>query len=142
MIAGFVERENSEAFKASLIPECTLPELVSEVRICEPDDSELTGQGPANAFAGTFSNAFRPLYSKRSNFNADIAMIEKLMRRQEELAEVPASDELQAAFVAEERRLIADQIIRIDRKYQQVNLFRLVPAGINVVTRLWDVVKK
>ena len=141
MITAAVTQERNDAFDASLTPGCTLPERASEVRICEPDDSDVTGHGPATAFVGTFSNAFRPLSARGPSFNDDMAMVEGLMRRQEELASMNPAEGLEAAFVAQEHRDIAEQILRIDRRYQQVNLLRLIPIGVKVVTRLWEASK-
>lgn len=70
-----------------------------------------------------------------------MAMVEGLMLRQQELESMKPAEGLEAAFVAQERRDIAEQILRIDRRYQQVNLLRLIPIGVKVVTRLWEASK-
>ena len=69
-------------------------------------------------------------------------MVESLLQKQEELASIVPADEFEAALIALERRDINDEIFRIDRKYQQVNLLKLIPIGINVVKKLWEAVKR
>lgn len=60
------------------------------------------------------------------------------MQSQEELENMNPAAGLEAAFVAQERRDIAEQIMRIDSRYQGFNLLRLIPVGFKVVTRLWE----
>ena len=141
MITAAVEQDSIDAIKASLALGCTPAQRASEVRICGPDDNEVTGQGRVTAFVGTFSKAFRHLSAKSPNFDTDMVMVESLMQRQEELEGMSPAEGLEAAFVAQEQRDIREQIARLESRYQHVNLLKLIPIGAKVVTRLWEAAK-
>ncbi|MCZ6641918.1 MAG: hypothetical protein O7F71_10115 [Gammaproteobacteria bacterium] len=142
MIKALVEQDKNAAFRASLTPDCTLTQRATEVRICEPDDYDVTGQATLTAYEETFGDAFRDLSETRSEFHRDMAMVDSLMGRQEELAAINPSDELEFALIAEERSYLREEIFRIDRKYEQTNLFKLIPVGRKVIKGLLEAVKR
>ena len=70
------------------------------------------------------------------------AVVARVLHRRFRTISIVPADEFEAALLAQERRDINDEIFRIDRKYQQVNLLKLIPIGINVVKKLWEAVKR
>ena len=67
-----------------------------------------------------------------------MARVENLMGRQEELADLDSFEGLESALIAQERAYIREEILRIDRKYAQVNLLKLIPIGRKVLKGLWE----
>ena len=67
-----------------------------------------------------------------------MARVENLMGRQEELADLDFFEGLESALIAQQRRYIREEILRIDRKYAQVNLLKLIPIGRKVLKGLWE----
>jgi len=139
MIKGSVEQTGIELSRA---PGCTLPQRASEVRVCDPEESEINRRVSIAAYEGTFSDAFRRLSPKSPDFHRDMAMVASLMERHEELENLEPSEGLEFALIAQEQRDIREAILRIDRRYQQVNLFKLIPVGAKVVKGLWEAAKR
>lgn len=137
LITAFVKQERIDAYAASIDHDCTLSQRASKVRICALDDvtRRLT------AYEGMFSYAFRPQSSVSSIFQRDMDNLESLMRKQEALAAIEPLDALNAAILAQEQRDIRAEIFRIDSKYAQVNLLKLIPMGANLVKKLWAAAK-
>ncbi len=135
LITAFVKQERIDAYAASIDHGCTLSQRASRVRICAPDDDDLTRR--LTAYEGMFSYAFRPQSSVSSIFQRDMDNLESLMRKQEALAAIEPLDALEAALLVQEQRDIRAEIFRIDSKYAQVNLLKLIPMGANLVKKLW-----
>ena len=142
MISAIVEQDRIRAFEASIAHRCTPTQRASPVRICAPAGDDVAQRAALVAYEDTFSDVFRHLSATSSSFRRDMDMVESLLQKQEELASIVPADEFEAALLAQERRDINDEIFRIDRKYQQVNLLKLIPIGINVVKKLWEAVKR
>ena len=138
LITALVEQDRIEAFEASIAPNCTPTQRATQVRICDPDENDVTQQAPLSAYEGTFGDAFRDLATTSSEFHRDMARVENLMGRQEELADLDFFEGLESALIAQQRRYIREEILRIDRKYAQVNLLKLIPIGRKVLKGLWE----
>ena len=138
LIKALVEQDRIEAFEASIAPSCTPTQRATQVRICDSDESDVTQQAALTAYEGTFSDAFRDLSTTSSEFHRDMARVENLNRRQEELADLDSFEGLESALIAQERAYIREEILRIDRKYAQVNLLKLIPIGRKVLKGLWE----
>jgi hypothetical protein len=112
-----------------LIQPCNLVQRATEIRNCPEDDAVSWRNATAQRNAGTFDLAFVP-HSINGQFQQDMAMVDELMKQQEELEEVTRSLGFESELIAEKQRDIRANIARIDRQYAQLNLFKVIGYGV------------
>lgn len=139
LVSQLATTENRTAFQAYVQPECDSAEQSSLARICDPYDEQVLQQSMTDAELSVFEAAFRRLSTTRRDFNKDMQRVEQLVTRRATLSPLNPQDPVQVALVAEQRRELRDQIMRIDKKYTEANLLRLIPISRKVLKGLQDI---
>ncbi|MEQ8689878.1 MAG: hypothetical protein RIC89_03445 [Pseudomonadales bacterium] len=149
LVSQLATTENRTAFQAYVQPECDKAEQASLARVCDPYDEQVLQLSMTDAASNTLSSAsvilsvfeaaFRRLSTTRRDFNKDMQRVEQLVTRRATLSSLNPQDPVQVALVAEQRRELRDQIMRIDKKYTEANLLRLIPISRKVLKGLQDI---
>lgn len=139
LVSQLATTENRTAFQAYVHPECDNAEQASLARLCDPYDDQVLQQSMTDAELSVFEAAFRRLSTTRRDFNKDMQRVEQLVTRRATLSPLNPQDPVQVALVAEQRRELRDQIMRIDKKYTEANLLRLIPISRKVLKGLQDI---
>ncbi len=118
------------AFQAYVAPQCTVTQRNSPMHNCRTD--RRMNIEVESAFADLFDSLAPGDADFKRTLRRDLDRLEDLARRRDMLAAADQTNELEVALVAEQQRQLTDEITRIDNKYAQVNLLRLIPLGIKV----------
>lgn len=139
LVSQLATTENRTTFQAYVQPECDNAEQASLARLCDPYDEQVLQLSMTDAELSVFEAAFRRLSTTRRDFNKDMQRVAQLVTRRATLSPLNPQDPVQVALVAEQRRELRDQIMRIDKKYTEANLLRLIPISRKVLKGLQDI---
>ena len=103
---------------------CDPREKASLVRRCEEEVISVT----PDQFAGRFRQAFEHL-NVTDEFRRDMAQVELMLRQQAELDTLVANGVTDTRMIAQQRLRLREEIERLDAKYENNNLSRLVASS-------------
>ena len=115
-------------------PTCTEAERASEIRLCGPRD--LGKDDRTRFYANLFREAFGHVHQTSPSFDKDMDRVATLAARSERLVALNPDDPVEEALLREQRAYLREEILRIDKRYTQFNLLKLVPIGRRVVEGL------
>ena len=135
-LTSLVNQGYVDAFEAYSASACNPLERSSVVRVCFPP--EVMRGVDVEVLAGVFADS----NGSGGDFERDMETVDHLLVKMSHLQPLDPSDPHQAALVAEQRQHMHQEILRIDRKYQGVNLLRLIPISARAVKGLRETMSR
>ena len=120
--------------KAYQGPSCTPAERANEIRRCEPEE-DMRDRRQA-FYAGLFREAFGHIGQANPSFSKDMDRVAALAAKSESLTALDPDNPVEASLLREQRAYLQQEISRIDQRYAEFNLFKLIPIGKRVVKGL------
>jgi len=125
-----------ERFSGSYFLNCSPKEKQSEIRNCGEDDMRTANKSAPRRYEGTIANLFTPsAETVTTKFKRDMAKAEKLVSEIQYLDEMLKSSAADSEFLLQQQRLLSEEVLRIDQRYEDVNLLDILSSGIKVLNK-------
>ncbi len=135
LLSGISTETAADAWQAFNAEACTPAQHHADLYNC-PAQAALLEDPTAQFYADLLHQTLAHLDNRSPSLKRDLDRAGALLAQAEQLAALNPSDQVQAALVREQRALISQQVMDIDRRYSQFNLLRLLPIGAKVLKGL------
>jgi|SaaInl5LU_22_DNA_1037371.scaffolds.fasta_scaffold02383_2 hypothetical protein len=131
-------RESNEWFATG----CNPAEKYSQIRQCAEDFSA----DQASVVARRFQSAVGQLFSQSSEtvmtaYHRDMMRVEKLVFEIEMLDQMLKAGGANSETLLQQQHLLADEVLRIDHRYDSVNLLKVLGSGIKIFNNAVEAAK-